>query len=81
MVELQQKLAAAEERARQLEAAQKQLKERLAQAEQGLEVRLEPLCHHASLASDKQQHACMQFGSMSARQPICNGAADHAQAH
>ncbi len=42
VVELQQKLAAAEERARQLEAAQKQLKERLAQAEQGLEVRPEP---------------------------------------
>ena len=59
VVELQQKLAAAEERARQLEAAQTQLKERLAQAEQGLEARLEPCAITLLLASDKQQQACI----------------------
>jgi len=39
VLELQQKLSDAEERARQLQAAQGQLKERLAQAEQALGVR------------------------------------------
>jgi hypothetical protein len=40
VLELQQKLSDAEERARQLQASQGQLKERLAQAEQALGVRL-----------------------------------------
>ena len=67
VVELQQKLAAAEERARQLEAAQTQLKERLAQAEQGLEVRLE-LCAMALLwpLTSSNRHA---FCTMSGHQP------------
>ena len=69
MVELQQKLAAAEERARQLEAAQKQLKERLAQAEQGLEVRLEPCAIQLAWPlTGSNRHA---FCTMSAHQPCC----------
>ena len=75
VVELQQKLAAAEERARQLEAAQKQLKERLAQAEQGLEVRLEPCAIPLLWPLTSSTYACIS----SLCQPV-SPIADYTQA-